>query len=61
VTPARAPAASTSRPHTDVNAVVGGYLRDLALAQSSRPKRFGYRPSVERSARSTLRTAAGSG
>jgi putative hydrolase len=27
----------------DVNAVVGGYLRDLAFAQSSRPKMFGYK------------------
>ncbi|HUR35135.1 MAG TPA: DNA polymerase/3'-5' exonuclease PolX [Vicinamibacterales bacterium] len=28
---------------TDVNAVVGGYLRDLAFAQSSQPKMFGYK------------------
>ena len=27
----------------DVNAVVGGYLRDLAFAQSSPPKMFGYK------------------
>lgn len=27
----------------DVNAVVGGYLRDLALAQASPQKRFGYK------------------
>jgi histidinol phosphatase-like PHP family hydrolase len=29
--------------HADINAVVGGYLRDLAFAQSSRPKMFGYK------------------
>ena len=29
--------------HHDVNAVVGGYLRDLAFAQPSRPKMFGYK------------------
>jgi putative hydrolase len=28
---------------TDVNAVVGGYLRDLAFAQSSQQKMFGYK------------------
>jgi len=28
---------------TDVNAVIGGYLRDLAFAQSSQPKMFGYK------------------
>ena len=28
---------------TDVNAVVGGYLRDLAFAQSSKRKQFGYK------------------
>jgi histidinol phosphatase-like PHP family hydrolase len=28
---------------SDVNALVGGYLRDLALAQSSRQKMFGYK------------------
>ena len=27
----------------DVNAVVGGYLRDLAFAQSSQAKMFGYK------------------
>jgi histidinol phosphatase-like PHP family hydrolase len=27
----------------DVNAIVGGYLRDLAFAQSSQPKMFGYK------------------
>jgi histidinol phosphatase-like PHP family hydrolase len=27
----------------DINAVVGGYLRDLAFAQSSQPKMFGYK------------------
>ncbi len=34
-----------SRPRTyaDVNAVVGGYLRDLAFAQSSQQKMFGYK------------------
>jgi histidinol phosphatase-like PHP family hydrolase len=29
--------------HGDVNAVVGGYLRDLAFAQSSQQKMFGYK------------------
>ena len=29
--------------HHDLNAVVGGYLRDLAFAQPSRPKMFGYK------------------
>ena len=33
----------TSRVHADVNAVVGGYLRDLAFAQSSQQKMFGYK------------------
>ncbi len=28
---------------SDVNAVIGGYLRDLAFAQSSRQKMFGYK------------------
>jgi histidinol phosphatase-like PHP family hydrolase len=28
---------------TDVNAVVGGYLRDLAYAQTTQPKMFGYK------------------
>jgi hypothetical protein len=32
-----------SRTHADVNAVVGGYLRDLAFAQSSQQKLFGYK------------------
>jgi putative hydrolase len=32
-----------SRLHVDVNAVIGGYLRDLAFAQSSQQKMFGYR------------------
>ena len=31
------------RIHADVNAVVGGYLRDLAFAQSSPQKMFGYK------------------
>ena len=29
--------------YADVNAVTGGYLRDLAFAQSSRQKMFGYK------------------
>jgi histidinol phosphatase-like PHP family hydrolase len=29
--------------HADVNAVVAGYLRDLALVQSAQPKMFGYK------------------
>jgi putative hydrolase len=32
-----------SRTHADVNAVVGGYLHDLAFAQSSKQKMFGYK------------------
>jgi putative hydrolase len=32
-----------SQPHSDINALVGGYLRDLAFAQSSQPKMFGYK------------------
>ena len=32
-----------SRTYADVNAVVGGYLRDLAFAQSSQQKMFGYK------------------
>jgi histidinol phosphatase-like PHP family hydrolase len=36
-------AAPTSRTYADVNAVVGGYLRDLAFAQSSPQKTFGYK------------------
>ncbi len=31
------------RTEADVNAVVGGYLRDLAFAQSSPPQMFGYK------------------
>lgn len=33
----------TPRTYADVNAVVGGYLRDLAFAQSSQQKMFGYK------------------
>lgn len=36
-------AAPATQSSFDVNAVIGGYLRDLALAQSSRPKMFGYK------------------
>lgn len=36
-------AAPVTQPSLDVNAVVAGYLRDLAFAQSSRPKMFGYK------------------
>ena len=32
-----------SRTYADVNAVVGGYLRDLAFAQASQQKMFGYK------------------
>jgi len=32
-----------SRRYADVNAVVGGYLRDLAFAQPSQQKMFGYK------------------
>ena len=32
-----------ARTYADVNAVVGGYLRDLAFAQSSKQKMFGYK------------------
>jgi putative hydrolase len=32
-----------SRPFADVNAVIGGYLRDLAFGQSSQQKMFGYK------------------
>jgi putative hydrolase len=32
-----------ARKHADVNAVVGGYLRDLAFAQTMQPKTFGYK------------------
>ena len=35
--------AQRSRTYADVNAVVGGYLRDLAFAQSSQQKMFGYK------------------
>jgi histidinol phosphatase-like PHP family hydrolase len=31
------------RRHADVNAVVGGYLRDLAFAQPTKPQMFGYK------------------
>jgi hypothetical protein len=31
------------RRHDDVNAVVGGYLRDLAMAQATPAKMFGYK------------------
>jgi Helix-hairpin-helix domain len=31
------------RIYADINAVVGGYLRDLAFAQSSQQKMFGYK------------------
>ena len=31
------------RAYADVNAVIGGYLRDLAFAQSSKQKMFGYK------------------
>ena len=36
-------AVHASRTHADVNAAVGGYLRDLAFAQSSQQKMFGYK------------------
>src|SRR3954469_20977033 len=32
-----------ARTYLDVNAVVGGYLRDLAFVQSSQQKMFGYK------------------
>src|SRR6188472_4004725 len=32
-----------TRTHGDVNAVIGGYLRDLAFAQSSPQKMYGYK------------------
>jgi putative hydrolase len=40
-----APSSTSPRTHeqVDVNAVVGGYLRDLALAQPSKQKMFGYK------------------
>jgi len=36
---------ANAKPHAyaDVNAVIGGCLRDLAFAQSSKPKMFGYK------------------
>mgnify|MGYP003401750782 CR=1 FL=1 len=37
------PVVHRSRTFADVNAVVGGYLRDLAFAQSSQQKMFGYK------------------
>ena len=36
-------AAPDPRIYADVDAVVGGYLRDLAFAQSLQEKRFGYK------------------
>jgi histidinol phosphatase-like PHP family hydrolase len=36
-------AVHTPRTYADVNAVVGGYLRDLAFAQTSQQKMFGYK------------------
>ena len=36
-------AVQEARTYADVNAVVGGYLRDLAFAQSSQQKTFGYK------------------
>ena len=39
----RETAAQEPRIYVDVNAVVGGYLRDLAFAQSSQQKMFGYK------------------
>jgi hypothetical protein len=40
--PGRGVGSDESDAPTDVNAVVGGYLRDLAFAQSSQQKMFGY-------------------
>ena len=37
------PVVQRSRTYADVNAVVGGYLRDLAFVQSSQQKMFGYK------------------
>lgn len=31
------------KPQMDINAIVGGYLRDLAFVQPSRPQMFGYK------------------
>src|SRR5437868_5730718 len=42
-TPVSAMAREESPAYADVNAIVGGYLRDLAFAQASRPKMFGYK------------------
>ena len=39
----RAVATPTPGIGADVNAVVGGYLRDLAFAQSAKQKMFGYK------------------
>jgi len=36
-------AVQTPRAFADVNAIVGGYLRDLAFAQASQQKMFGYK------------------
>src|SRR5215211_7282354 len=36
-------AVAESRKYSDVNAVIAGYLRDLAFAQSSQQKMFGYK------------------
>ena len=33
----------STRRHADVNAVVGGYLRDLAFVQPTQPQMFGYK------------------
>ena len=35
--------AATMMPVSDINAVVGGLLRDLAFAQTAQPKMFGYK------------------
>jgi histidinol phosphatase-like PHP family hydrolase len=43
MTPGTGIAVESSRTYADVNAVVGGYLRDLAFAQSSQQKMFGYK------------------
>src|SRR5678815_482736 len=39
----RAMALQEARTYADINAVIGGYLRDLAFAQSSQPRMFGYK------------------
>lgn len=41
-TPSQSAPESNGRP-VDVNAVVGGYLRDLAFAQPTQPQMFGYK------------------